>query len=150
MRGGEDWWNVSVEASKRKTLPVAYKPRGRQGEKRALLRRVVHERCRVLVFTEDILASGDTPVESYALDVSANGLGLVSTKWFAPGTKIIIEMHARFFERTLQASVRWCNALPLSGRIIRDPPSFEWRVGLEISFRSEEEKEQFATIFKTL
>ena len=150
MRGGEVWWNVSVEASKKKTLPLPPKGKSRRSDKRALSRRVVHERCRVILFTEDILASGDAPVESFALDVSAGGRDWSAQKRLPPGTKLIIELHARSFERSLQASVRWCNPLPTRAASSATRRIFNGAWASEISFRSEEEKQQNASIFKDL
>ncbi len=117
---------------------------------RAEIRRIVHERCRILIHTEEALASGGVPFEARSIDVSSTGLGVMCENLLTTGRKVILSIFTQNSDLNVQAVIRWAKGMPTSGRIIREAPVLRWRLGLELSFRTSEEQIAFTRLAKTL
>ena len=130
---------------KRKTTKVSkpIHPPGRRVE-----RRVVHERCPVIV---TIAADGlEYSVSGIATDVGPRGIGLITDNPVAQSSTVYVTLKSKLFTHEMKARVIWCRELPSCGKIIKTDPIFIWRVGLLFQPEDEDDRKLLQHIFEQL
>lgn len=112
-------------------------------DRRRAPRRIVHEKCAVLVEAAEV---GDrTPIDSIngsVIDVNEFGIGLITNGSVPIGLRVKITVYANRAEQVFKAEVRWCAPLPISGRILKPTEQEEepFRLGLQFIAEDDEEK----------
>lgn len=142
---------AEVINKKQKVAPSAppVKTNAKQQERRDQGRRVVHERFRVLICTQDGVAGGAKPIVGVVTDISYSGMGIIADTNLRPGMKVVLRLQGRFLEGDIQAEVRWSNPLPTAGKVLK-AVEFPWRLGLKITPGSEEETELLRSILRAM
>ncbi|MEW6057680.1 MAG: PilZ domain-containing protein [Bdellovibrionota bacterium] len=130
---------MSLDASKQSPSGTGTKKEN-PADRRQEGRRVVHEKCKVILSIADNGASGTAPISGVVTDISAKGIGIFSEAFLNNTTTIMIILKGRRFEHELQAKVAWCRRIPTTGRIIKASQALNWRMGLMFDFRSDEER----------
>lgn len=116
---------------------------------RKVERRIVHERCHVIVATLEN-AEFDISIEGVATDIGPRGIGLITNNPIAPRTTVTITLNSKYFTHEFSATVVWCRELPSSGKIIKVNPIFGWRMGLMFQPQGEDERKLLQHIFEQL
>ena len=110
------------------SVAAATQPKASGRIKRAEVRRLVHERCPVVLFA--VGGAADQIVTlGFALDIGAKGVGLLLQDYVKPGTRLILEFRRSTQTQRFEAVMAWCGVLPLSGRVLSHLP-MRYRGGL--------------------
>lgn len=120
-------------------------------ERRTSLRRIVHEKCRILVHTSSE-EEGKAPVEAVLTDLDSKGVGGVgvSVSWHVqPGLSVVLQVLAKSISGKVHGKVVWCHKLPTTGRVIKATP-MSWRAGIQILAETDEERQLLAQIIRDL
>lgn len=137
---------VSEPIPSRKPRPAKTKMRNVE---RRLERRVVHERCPVLVTTTDGAMIANE-ANGIATDIGVRGIGLITSGSMMPNSEVTITLKSRYFVHEFRAIVIWCRELPTSGKIIKETPGLGWRMGLLFAPKSKDEEDLLRMVFEKL
>lgn len=119
-------------------------------EKRRDIRQLVHKRCSVSIKVVNSPRDAETLIEGSLMDITVHGLGLCISANIAPPKEVVIEVHGDNEIWTIQGTVIWCRALPLSGRVIKPNAQMLWRAGIKAKIEDENCKNAMEAMFKAL
>lgn len=95
---------------------------------RAAERRIVHKRQPLVI--------APFQFEAFAIDISPNGLGIISKSYVPTNAQITIEILGKL----IPARVAWCSGIPTTGRILKPDGGCNWRMGLELQPETDDQK----------
>lgn len=113
-------------------------------ERRECDRRVVHERCDIILTVLETPESEPPPTNGLmpgiVTDVSPKGVGLNLVHRIEAGSVVEIEVRGSVINGKIKAKVIWSTEIPTLGHVIKANPR-SWRAGVEVIMASDEEKE---------
>lgn len=123
-------------------------------DKRECERRLVHERCDLLVTILEIPDVDPASIElrlvgGIVTDLSPKGIGLNLVHRLEPGSIVEIDIRGSIIRGKVKARVAWCAAIPTTGHVIKTNPR-SWRAGVEVFLESDEQKEFMLKLVKSL
>ncbi len=113
-------------------------------EKRKSIRKIVKEKIPILIFIEDASVASKNAIDGVVTDINQSGMCVFLQRSLLGDTKVTIEFQGKVSGK-LKGTVVWCRKVPVSGRIIKKAP-VQWRLGIELSLESEDDKQFFEKI----
>lgn len=113
------------------------------------IRRIVHERCPIILFSTEADADKELTI-GLVVDISPKGAGFLVAEQLKPGMKVIVELRGQRYQHRIQALVVWCGELPSSGKVIKLGRPLKWRMGVCFQLKSSEEEESVRIVAESL
>jgi hypothetical protein len=123
-------------------------------ERRECKRRIVHERCDVIVTliqpgTDDAAVIAPELTTGIVTDMSPKGIGLNLVHMLEPNSIVELDVRGHAVHGKLKARVAWSAQVPTLGHVIKANPR-PWRAGVQFILESDQDKELMQKLVETL